>query len=299
MNAWVYAVLQAAAGASSPIPQVRLWHLKWQSARQAARGERMRSLLGAVKRQAREHRRWLSEGGGAWGGISAACGQGKLGALAARLNMDAVASAPRDIILTGLSTVATYGMTWDMLLGSTAGATRRNFLAIRQMEDAVNRIAQAAFCRAAYYYRGMSLLELEGICSGKILPGLFYPFVSMSADPAIALRFALGNSYLASVPDIVLAIDSHKARLLGAIPAMYSISSDVLSLPFSYESASRTFGLQRANELQAHFHPQWPPGSSTMARSVITVLETSSGAGRLARDLGVPCIPYKDILPSA
>jgi len=84
------------------------------------------------------------------------------------------------------------------------------------MEDVINKVAQAAFYRAAYYYRGLSVLELESICSGKIRPGPFYPFVSMSADPAIAVRFALGNSYLASVPDIVLAVDSHMARLLGA-----------------------------------------------------------------------------------
>lgn len=215
------------------------------------------------------------------------------------LNTSDATSSPRDIILEGLSTVATYDMAWDMLLGSTMGLTRKSLLAIRQMEDAVNKVARAAFYRASYYYRGLSVLELEGICSGKVPSGKFYPFVSMSADLAIAIRFALGNSYLAPVPDIVLAVDSHKARLLGATPATYSIASDVLNLPFNFESASRTFRLQRANELQAHFYPQWPPGSNTMTRSVITVLGTSSDAVLLARDLGVPCIPYKDILSSA
>jgi len=55
----------------------------------------MRSLLGGIKRQAMEHRKWLSESGGAWDGISAACGQEKIKTLAARLNMDAVASSPK------------------------------------------------------------------------------------------------------------------------------------------------------------------------------------------------------------
>lgn len=296
MNAWIYAVLRATMGASSPIPQVRLWHLKWQSARQAAAGVQMSRLLDGIKAQAQEHREWLSEGGGAWDGISAACGKKRLDALSARLGLGALAS-PRDAILAGLSTVATYGTTWDMLLESTAGSARRGFLAIRQMEDAVNRIAQDAFYRASYYYRGLSIVELEAICSGKILPGPAYSFVSLSADPVAAMRFAANLSNRPYITHVVLAIDAHMARKLGAIPAVYSIASDVVYLRSRSESISRTFQLRYAYELQAHFAHKWPHGSAAMAKSVITLLDPLSVASRLAREMSVPCVPYRDLVP--
>jgi len=283
-------------GASSPIPQVRLWHLKWQSARQAAAGVQMSRLLDGIKAQAQEHREWLSEGGGAWDGISAACGKKRLDALSARLGLGALAS-PRDAILAGLSTVATYGTTWDMLLESTAGSARRGFLAIRQMEDAVNRIAQDAFYRASYYYRGLSIVELEAICSGKILPGPAYSFVSLSADPVAAMRFAANLSNRPYITHVVLAIDAHMARKLGAIPAVYSIASDVVDLRSRSESISRTFQLRYAYELQAHFAHKWPHGSAAMAKSVITLLDPLSVASRLAREMSVPCVPYRDLVP--
>lgn len=298
MNAWIYAVLQAAVGASSPIPQVRLWHLKWQSAKQAARGERMRSLLDGAEGQAREHRKWLSVGGGARDGISDACGQDKLKALAARLNMSDATSSPRDSILAGLSTIATYDMAWDMLLGSTAGLTRKSFLAIRHMEDAVNKVARAAFYRASYYYRGLSVLELEGICSGKILPGPVYSFVSLSADPVEAIRFASNVVSHPFITNAVLAIDAHMARTLGAVPAIYSLASDVLDLRSSSEAIHRTFPLRYAYELQAHFAPKWPRGSAAMARSVVTLSDPLSIASRLARELSVPCIPHTALFPA-
>lgn len=297
MNAWIYAVLRATMGASSPIPQVRLWHLKWQSARQAAAGVQMSRLLDGIKAQAQEHREWLSEGGGAWDGISAACGKKRLDALSARLGLGALAS-PRDAILAGLSTVATYGTTWDMLLESTAGSARRGFLAIRQMEDAVNRIAQDAFYRASYYYRGLSIVELEAICSGKILPGPAYSFVSLSADPVAAMRFAANLSNRPYITHVVLAIDAHMARKLGAIPAVYSIASDVVDLRSRSESISRTFQLRYAYELQAHFAHKWPHGSAAMAKSVITLLDPLSVASRLAREMSVPCVPYRDLVPA-
>jgi len=284
-------------GASSPIPQVRLWHLKWQSARQAAAGVQMSRLLDGIKAQAQEHREWLSEGGGAWDGISAACGKKRLDALSARLGLGALAS-PRDAILAGLSTVATYGTTWDMLLESTAGSARRGFLAIRQMEDAVNRIAQDAFYRASYYYRGLSIVELEAICSGKILPGPAYSFVSLSADPVAAMRFAANLSNRPYITHVVLAIDAHMARKLGAIPAVYSIASDVVDLRSRSESISRTFQLRYAYELQAHFAHKWPHGSAAMAKSVITLLDPLSVASRLAREMSVPCVPYRDLVPA-
>jgi len=296
VNAWIYAVLRATMGASSPIPQVRLWHLKWQSARQAAAGVQMSRLLDGIKAQAQEHREWLSEGGGAWDGISAACGKKRLDALSARLGLGALAS-PRDAILAGLSTVATYGTTWDMLLESTAGSARRGFLAIRQMEDAVNRIAQDAFYRASYYYRGLSIVELEAICSGKILPGPAYSFVSLSADPVAAMRFAANLSNRPYITHVVLAIDAHMARKLGAIPAVYSIASDVVDLRSRSESISRTFQLRYAYELQAHFAHKWPHGSAAMAKSVITLLDPLSVASRLAREMSVPCVPYRDLVP--
>ena len=297
MHAWIYAVLRATMGASSPIPQVRLWHLKWQSARQAAAGVQMSRLLDGIKAQAQEHREWLSEGGGAWDGISAACGKKRLDALSARLGLGALAS-PRDAILAGLSTVATYGTTWDMLLESTAGSARRGFLAIRQMEDAVNRIAQDAFYRASYYYRGLSIVELEAICSGKILPGPAYSFVSLSADPVAAMRFAANLSNRPYITHVVLAIDAHMARKLGAIPAVYSIASDVVDLRSRSESISRTFQLRYAYELQAHFAHKWPHGSAAMAKSVITLLDPLSVASRLAREMSVPCVPYRDLVPA-
>jgi len=297
VNAWIYAVLRATMGASSPIPQVRLWHLKWQSARQAAAGVQMSRLLDGIKAQAQEHREWLSEGGGAWDGISAACGKKRLDALSARLGLGALAS-PRDAILAGLSTVATYGTTWDMLLESTAGSARRGFLAIRQMEDAVNRIAQDAFYRASYYYRGLSIVELEAICSGKILPGPAYSFVSLSADPVAAMRFAANLSNRPYITHVVLAIDAHMARKLGAIPAVYSIASDVVDLRSRSESISRTFQLRYAYELQAHFAHKWPHGSAAMAKSVITLLDPLSVASRLAREMSVPCVPYRDLVPA-
>jgi len=257
----------------------------------------MSRLLDGIKAQAQEHREWLSEGGGAWDGISAACGKKRLDALSARLGLGALAS-PRDAILAGLSTVATYGTTWDMLLESTAGSARRGFLAIRQMEDAVNRIAQDAFYRASYYYRGLSIVELEAICSGKILPGPAYSFVSLSADPVAAMRFAANLSNRPYITHVVLAIDAHMARKLGAIPAVYSIASDVVDLRSRSESISRTFQLRYAYELQAHFAHKWPHGSAAMAKSVITLLDPLSVASRLAREMSVPCVPYRDLVPA-
>jgi len=298
VNAWFYAVLQAAMGASSPIPRVRLWHLRWQSAKQAAAGAQVRRLLDGMAAQAREHREWLSGGGGAWDGISAACGKGRLDALATRLGMSATDGSPRDVILAGLSTVATYNTTWDMLLGSAAGMARKNFLAIRNVEDAVNRIVRDAFQQASYYYRGLSLVELESIRSGKILPGPVYSFVSLSADLKAAIDFAFTMGIPPNFPRVVLAIDARAARALGAIPAVYSLASDVLDLRPGAESVHRTFQIRYADEIQVYFSPQWPSGSAAMARSIITVLEPPPGTTRLAKELGVPCVPYRAIFPA-
>lgn len=183
------------------------------------------------------------------------------------------------------------------LAALAAGSARRGFLAIRQMEDAVNRIAQDAFYRASYYYRGLSIVELEAICSGKILPGPAYSFVSLSADPVAAMRFAANLSNRPYITHVVLAIDAHMARKLGAIPAVYSIASDVVDLRSRSESISRTFQLRYAYELQAHFAHKWPHGSAAMAKSVITLLDPLSVASRLAREMSVPCVPYRDLVP--
>lgn len=295
MNAWIYALLQATVGASSPIPQVRIWHLRQQGARQANMGEQMRMLLNEVEPRIGEYLEWLLEGSTAWDAISTACGQRKLEAFAVRLKLDTLNSSFRDVILTGLSTVATYGMTWDMLLGSTMGLTRKNLLAIRQIEDAVNRIVQNAFSRAFYFYRGLSIVELEAICLGKTLPGLIYSFVSMSVDPTIAMRFAFSNSCVTPTPHVVLAIDAYRARMLGAVPALYSLASDILNLPASAESVNRTFQMQHATELQTNFSRQWPSASSTMAKAILTVLETPPYVRYLAKELRAPCLSYQNV----
>lgn len=286
-------------GASSPIPQLRLWDLKRQSARQAVVGVQMRRLLGGMTRQAREYSMWLSVNSGVWDEISGACGQESLKALASRLGMGSLTSSPRDIILAGLSTVSTYSITWNMLLESTTGATYRNFMAIRHMEDAVNRIAHAAFYRAAYYYRGLSIVELDAICSGNIGSGPTHTFVSLSSNLRTAIEFAFVPSGPLSPLKVVLAIDSHAARALGATPAMYSLASDILDLRSSEEGIHRTFHLWHAHELQANFSPEWPQGSAKTAKCVLTVLETSPKVSRLARELGVPCMPYHDLLSTS
>lgn len=242
---------------------------------------------------------WLSKYGGAWDGISGMCGHERIKAIAASLKMDVMTSSPREIILTGLSTVGAYKMTWDMLLRHTVGLPHKKFLAIRRMEDNVNAITRAAFYRAAYYYRGLSIVELESICSGDLLLGPVYSFVSMSANPTIALKFARYKTRSFFAPNAVLVIDSRMARSQGIVPAMYSMASDVLNLRRGAESAIRTFHMWNAFELQAHFFPKWPRSSRTMARSVITVSEPSSESERLAKVLGVPCIASSDLLPAS
>lgn len=299
VNAWFAAVLQAAMGASSPIPQVRLWHLKRHSAKQATAGTQMYSLLEDIKSQMEESLHWLSKYGEAWNGISGMCGHERIRAIAAALKMDAMVSSPREIILTGLSTIDTYKMTWDMLLKHTVGITHKNFLAIQKMEDSVNAVAREAFYRAAYFYRGLSMVELEGICSGNMLLGPVYSFVSLSANPTIALEFAHYKTRSIVAPNAVLVIDSCRARSQGVVPAMYSMASDVLNLRRGAEGAERTFHMWNAFELQAHFFPKWPRAPSTMARAVITVSEPLYESKRLAKVLGVPCITSRDLFPAS
>lgn len=259
----------------------------------------MYSLLEGIKGTMEESFHWLSKYGEAWGGISGMCGHDRIRALASALKMDAMNSSPREIILTGLSTVDAYKMTWDILLRHTVGITHKNFLAIRKIEDSVNAVAREAFYRAAYYYRGLSMVELESICSRNILLGPVYSFVSLSANPTVALKFARYKNRSLLAPNAVLAIDSRRARSQGIVPAMYSMASDVLNLRHGAESVKRTFHMWNAFELQCHFFPKWPRDSSTIARAIITVSGTSSESERLAKVLGVPCMASSDLFPAS
>jgi len=98
--------------------------------RQAGEGTRMRSLLADLAPALARHISWLMEDSGVWDDVRAACDPEGYERLASALGLDPEVDPPRDVFLVGLSTVATYGLAWRLVLRHSRGADREAFLDI-------------------------------------------------------------------------------------------------------------------------------------------------------------------------
>lgn len=232
----------------------------------------MRALLVEIAPRLARHASWLLEDSGVWDDLRASCDPEGYGRLAGALGLDPVADSPRDVFLTGLSTVATYGMSWRLVLRHSSGADHEAFLDICRMEARVNGLARRIFRAARHYYRGQSVVETDRLCRGTVGRPLFRSFVSLSSSPVTAIEFASGGDGRHDETKVVLVIDARKAQKLGISPAMYSLASDVLKLRRSAEDTRRTFPMVFAHELQAHFQARWPPGSELATVAILTTI---------------------------
>jgi len=82
-----------------------------------------------------------------------------------------------------------------------------------------------------------------------------------------------------------------------AIPAIYSLASDVLNLRPDKEGASRTFPMGNASEAQAHFPAMWPPGSDEAMAAIITALPITPTERRKLESTGLPMLDCMDTFP--
>jgi len=236
------------------------------------------------------HVSWPTGDRGVWDGIRAPCDPAGYGRLAAAPGLDPVADPPRDVFLAGLSTVSTYGLAWGLVLRHSRGADREAFLDICRMEALVNRLARRIFRAAAHYYRGQSAVETVRLCLGDAGRPMFRSFVSLSSSPVVAARFALDRKGFRGGTKVAVAMDAREARKLGIAPAMYSLASDVLQLRRSAESTGRTFPMGFADELQAHFHGRWPPGSELALVAILATPPLEPAERRQLERTGLPVL---------
>lgn len=123
--------------------------------------------------------------------------------------------------------------------------------------------------------------------------------MSLSSGPLTAIKFAFEDQVKHAGTPVVLVIDARMARQAGAVPAIYSLASDVLDLPRDEEGVSRTFPLGLAHEAQAHFPSRWPAGSGAVMVAIITALQPSSDELRRLEGTGLPMLGCLDIFPQA
>lgn len=257
----------------------------------------MRALLAALAPRLAMRASWLMGNRGVWDGIRASCDPAGYGRLAAALGLDPAAASPRDVFLAGLSTVATYGLAWGLVLRHSRGADREAFLDICRMEAMVNRLARRIFRAARHYYRGQSVGETVMLCLGAAGWSQFRSFVSLSSSPIEAIKFASDRESPRNVAKVVIAIDAREAQKMGIFPAMYSLASDILQLRRSAEGTDRTFPMGFAYELQAHFCARWPPGSELALVAILTVLPLEPDERNQLEVTGLPMLDSGALLP--
>lgn len=257
----------------------------------------MRALLAALAPGLAGHIRWLTEDSGVWGDVRASCDPARYGRLAAALGLDPAAAPARDVFLAGLSTVATYGLAWGLVLRHSRGADREAFLDICRMEARVNLLARRIFRAAAHYYRGQSVRETALLCLGAIGKSMFRSFVSLSSSPIAASDFALGRGDPRDEAKVVIAIDAREAQKMGIFPATYSLASDILELRRSDEGTDRTFPMGFGDELQAHFSTRWPHGSELALVAALIVSPLGPDERRQMEGTGLPMLDFGGLLP--
>lgn len=273
-------------------------NFRHESLRQARDAQRLRGRVdGMAGRIAGHSSRFARDG--AWDAVRAACGEGTFGGLAARVGLDPASATAREVFLEALSTVGTYAKAWGIVLRFSEGAGHEAFLDAWRMECDVNGLARQIFCDATYFYRGESVTETAGVYDGSVGPPQNYSFVSLTSGPVMGTKFAFDNYVESAETTVVLVIDAHMARKAGALPAVYSLASSVLDLPRSEESVDRTFPLELAHELQAHFRDRWPRGSEASMVAIITVFPLAPGEQRLVTGTGLPTLSHMDIFPRA
>ena len=263
--------------------------------RQAGEGRQMHALLVEIAPRLARHASWLLEDSGVWDDLRASCDPEVYGRLAGALGLDPVADSPGDVFLTGLSTVATYGMAWRLVLRHSSGADHEAFLDICRMEARVNGLARKIFRAARHYYRGQSVVETDRLCRGTVGRPLFRSFVSLSSSPVTAINFVRDIQPIYEKAKVVIVIDAHKAQKLGIFPAMYSLASDILRLRRSDENTDRTFPMGFANELQAHFCAQWPPGSEFAMVAIMTSLSLEPNDFHQLEETGLPVLAFEEL----
>jgi len=266
-------------------------------ARQGAQGRQMHVLLASMLPSIVKHIAWLSKDNGVWDAILASCGHERFGALANALGLDVMAVPPRVVFLTGLSTVSTYYMAWDLVQQFSTGAVHETLLGIRQIEDAVNALALHVFRGATYYYRGESVPETIGVYRMTVGHAWYYSYVSLSSNPATALGFTVGRLRRDGETKVVLVIDAHKAQELGIFPAVYSMAADALGLTRAEESTGRTFPVGLAHELQAHFCDRWPLGSEAAMVAVLTTAPLQPDDRIQLEETGLPVLDSEALMP--
>lgn len=267
-----------------------------ESLRQAREAQRLRSMLGAMEKKVARWAAWMSRDD-VWDRLRGACGPGEFGALAERVGLDPGTATARDVFLEALSTVSTRPMAWKLVLRLSAGADREAFVRIWRAEEDINALALQIFDGATYLYRGGSVVEAFGVHDGTVEPGRNHSFVSLSSNLAVAVKFAFNNYAMHPENTAVVAIDAHKARKMGIVPAIYSLASDVLDLRPGKESVSRTFPISNAAEAQAHFPVMWPPGSGEAMVAIITVFPITPEERRRLESTGLPTLHCLDTFP--
>jgi len=267
-----------------------------EALRQTREAQRLRGMLAVEAKRIHLYSSWLLKGAD-WESLRAACGPGEFGALAERVGLDPSKSTAREVFLTALSTVSTYDSAWSLVLRFSAGADHKMFLDIWRLEKGVNNFARLIFRDSSYLYRGESVIETIGAHEGTAEAGRNHSFVSLTSNPTVATDFAFVNYAKYSETTVVLAINTHEALKAGIVPATYSLASDALDLRRSDESTSRTFPLENAFELQAHFHIRWPAGSGMTMVAIITVFRPTDEERRQLEITGLPIIHFTDIFP--
>jgi len=213
------------------------------------------------------------------------------------VGLDPGTATARDVFLEALSTVSTRAAAWDLVLRFSAGADHETFLRIWRAEEDANALARRTFYGATYLYRGGSVTETFGVHDGTVGPGRTHTFVSLSSSLTVAVKFTFTNYAEHGENTVAMVIDAHKARKAGAIPAIYSLASDVLNLRPYKESASRTFPMGNASEAQAHFPAMWPPGSDEAMVAIITALPITPTERRKLESTGLPMLDCMDTFP--
>jgi len=271
-------------------------NLRAENLRQAREARRLRHMLDSMGKRIALYVPWLS-GDGVWDDLRDACGSLQFGALAAKMGLDPKQVTAREVFLTALSTVSARGMAWNLVLRFSTGDDHAAFLEIWRMEEEVNASVRRIFRNAKYLYRAESVNETIKIHDGTVGPALHYSFVSLSSSLLASIKFAFNDQFEYTGTPVVLVVDAHKARKAGAIPATYSMASDVLDLPRDAEGVNRTFPLGQAHELQAHFPAQWPPGSAAAMVAIITTMRPTPDELCRLEAMGIPTLSCTDIFP--
>ena len=258
--------------------------------RQAAHGREMSVLLGNAEPRIRKNVEWLRTADAPWGGVLRSCDMNRVFGMAKNIGIDAHAAGVREVFLWAMSTVDTYVEAWDMLLESSSGSTRKTLLDIHRLEDEVNALNRNAFHGADYYFRGLSVEEARAVSDGSVGPGPVYKFVSMSTILPRATVFVLDQYEATGMGHVILVVDAHLARGMGAKPALYSTASAVLDLSPTEESVQRAFPITLAREMQVHFETQWPKGASEALAAVITPSGLSPAERAALAATGVMCV---------